>query len=145
MAENNNTAKSASGYLNLVMVGNLGRDPEMRYTPSGQPVTNFNMAVSQSVPTSNGDREIVTMWVRVSTWGKLAETCNRFLKKGSKVLIRANRFNVDQETGSPRIYNRSDGTTGTSFEVTANQVLFLSSRDDAGSQDDEEEIINFSD
>jgi single-strand DNA-binding protein len=144
MSQNGNGSKSASGFLTLIMVGNLGRDPEMRYTPNGQPVTNFNLAVNQSVPIGNGEREIVTMWVRVSAWGKLAENCNRYLNKGSKVLVEADRFSIDPQTGSPKIYQRPDGTTGTSYEVTANRVLFLSAREVSDiPEGEDEEVINF--
>ena len=114
-------------YQNLIIVGNLGRDPEMRYTPSGQAVTNFNVATNRKYTTSDGNQVEETTWFRVSTWGKTAEVCNQYLKKGSKVLVEG-RLKPDPDTGSPRTFTRQDGTTGASFELTANQVRFLSTR-----------------
>jgi single-strand DNA-binding protein len=114
-------------YQNLIIVGNLGRDPEMRYTPSGQAVTNFNVATNRKYTTSDGNQVEETTWFRVSTWGKTAEVCNQYLKKGSKVLVEG-RLNPDSTTGGPRIWTRQDGTSAASFELTANQVRFLSTR-----------------
>ena len=111
----------------VILVGNLGKDPEMRYTPSGQAVTNFNVASSRQHTDSNGQLVKETIWFRVSAWGKTAEACNNYLKKGSKVLIEG-RLVPDQTTGGPRTYTRQDGTAGASFEVSALTVRFLSSR-----------------
>jgi len=114
-------------YQNLIIVGNLGRDPEMRYTPSGQAVTNFNVATNRKYKTSDGNKVEETTWFRISTWGKTAEVCNQYLKKGSKVLVEG-RLNPDPDTGGPKIWTRQDGTSAASFELTANQVRFLSTR-----------------
>jgi len=114
-------------YHTLIIVGNLGRDPEMRYTPSGQAVTNINVATSRKYTTSDGTPVKETIWFHVSTWGKTAENCNQYLKKGSKVLIEG-RLKPDPATSGPRIYTRQDGTTGSSYEMTANIVTFLSAR-----------------
>ncbi len=114
-------------YQNLIIVGNLGRDPEMRYTPSGQAVTNFNVATNRKYTTSDGNKVKETTWFRISAWGKTAEVCNQYLKKGSKVLVEG-RLNPDPETGGPKIWTRQDGTSAASFELTANQVRFLSTR-----------------
>jgi single-strand DNA-binding protein len=113
-------------YHTLIIVGNLGRDPEMRYTPSGQAVTNFNVATNRQYTSSDGTQVKETIWFRVSTWGKTAETCNQYLRKGSKVLVEG-RLNPDPATGGPRIWQGQNGP-GASFEVTANTVRFLSSR-----------------
>lgn len=120
-------------YNKVILVGNLGRDPEMRYSPSGQAVTNFSMATSEKWTGQDGQPQERTLWWRVSVWGKAAEACNQYLKKGSKVLVEG-RMNGDAKTGGPRIYTRQDGTAGTSFEVTAapNGVKFLSTRAEAG-------------
>lgn len=134
-------------YHTIILVGNLGRDPEMRYTPTGQAVTNFSVAVNDSFTNSQGEKVDRTIWVRVTTWGKQAETCNQYLKKGSKVLVEG-RLVADQSTGGPRIYTRQDGTTGASFEVSASRVRFLSSRGEdlsgavpgVAGEDQEEEI-----
>jgi single-strand DNA-binding protein len=114
-------------YHTVILVGNLGRDPEMRYTPSGQAVTNFSVAVNDNFTSSNGDKVERTIWVRVSTWGKQAEICNQYLKKGKKVLVEG-RLVTDSATGGPRIWERQDGTKSASFEVSAQTVRFLSAR-----------------
>jgi len=114
-------------YHTIIIVGNLGKDPEMRYTPSGQAVTSFNVATSRQYTGSNGQKVKETIWFRVSAWGKQAETCNQYLRKGSKVLVEG-RLVPDQTSGGPRVYTRQDGTTGASFEVSANTVRFMSTR-----------------
>ncbi len=114
-------------YQRVFIVGNLGRDPEMRFTPNGQAVTNFSVATNRQYTNSNGERVKETTWFRVSVWGKQAENVNKFLRRGSKVLVEG-RLTPDQSTGGPRIYQRQDGTYGASFEITANRVVFLSSR-----------------
>lgn len=117
-------------YHTIIIVGNLGRDPEMRYTPGGQAVTNFNVATNRQYTGSDGNMVKETIWFRISAWGKQAETCNTYLKKGSKVLVEG-RLVPDQATGGPRVWPRQDGTYGASFEVSANTVRFLSSRGEA--------------
>jgi single-strand DNA-binding protein len=138
-------------YQKLTLIGNLGRDPEMRYTPTGQAVTNLSLATNRTWNDSSGQRVKETTWFRVSVWGRQAEACNQYLRKGSKVLVEG-RLTVDPATGGPRIWTRQDGTAGASFEVTANMVQFLSSRgeDESYQQDDgmmgqvaEEEDIPF--
>ncbi|MBI3760983.1 MAG: single-stranded DNA-binding protein [Chloroflexi bacterium] len=118
-------------YNKIILVGNLGRDPEMRYSPSGQAVTNFSIATSEKWTDQQGQPQERTLWWRISVWGKLAETCNQYLKKGRQVLVEG-RMNGDAKTGGPRIYTRQDGTAGASFEVTAVSVKFLGTRADAG-------------
>lgn len=119
-------------YHKITIVGNLGRDPEMRYTPGGQAVTNFSVASNRSYTTSNGERVKETVWFRVSAWGRQAETCNQYLNTGSQVLIEG-RITPDKESGGPRIWTRQDGTPAASYEVTAERVVFLSGRGEEGS------------
>lgn len=114
-------------YHNIIIVGNLGRDPEMRYTPGGSAVTNFSVATNRQYTSSDGTQVKETTWFRISAWGRLAEICNQYLRQGSKVLIEG-RLNPDPASGGPRTYTRQDGTTGASYEVTANVVKFLSTR-----------------
>jgi single-strand DNA-binding protein len=111
----------------LIIVGNVGRDPEMRYTPSGQAVTSFSVASNRKYTSSNGEQVNETIWFRVSAWGKQAEVCNQFLKKGSRVLIEG-RLTPDRSTGGPRLWQKQDGTSAASFEVTAQTVRFLTTR-----------------
>ncbi len=119
-------------YQKLIFVGNLGNDPEMRYTPSGQAVTNFSVATNRRYTSSDGNQVDETTWFRVSTWGKQAEICNQYLKKGNKVLVEG-RLNPDRESGGPRIWNKQDGTSAASYEVTAEQVRFLTPRSESES------------
>ncbi|NCP15860.1 single-stranded DNA-binding protein [bacterium] len=139
-------------YHTVILAGNLGRDPEMRYTPAGQAVTNFSVAVNDDYTNNNGERVKRTIWVRVSAWGKQAENCNQYLKKGSKVLVEG-RLTVDANTGGPRIWTSQDGTARASFEVSAQTVRFMGSRGEsseapaadeaAGSAPAEDENIPF--
>ncbi len=117
----------------IIIIGNLGRDPEMRYTPSGQAVTSFSVASSRSYNDTNGQRVEETTWFRITAWGKLAETCSQYLHKGSKVLVEG-RLTPDKN-GGPRIWTRQDGTSGASFEVNAATVRFLSTRGEGGMGD----------
>jgi single-strand DNA-binding protein len=124
-------------YHTIIIAGNLGKDPEMRYLPSGQAVTNFSVATSRQYTGSDGQPVKETIWFRISVWGKQAETCNQYLKKGSKVLVEG-RLIPDPATGGPRTFNRQDGTVGAAFEVNASTVRFLSSRgEEPSAQSDE--------
>lgn len=124
-------------YHTIIIVGNLGRDPEMRYTPSGQAVTNMSVATNRTYKNSNDELVKETVWFRVAAWGTQAENTNQFLRKGSKVLVEG-RLVVDPATGGPRVYPRQDGSYGASFEINAATVRFLSSKGEVeGSADDE--------
>jgi single-strand DNA-binding protein len=127
--------KESPMYHTIIVVGNLGRDPEMRYTPGGQAVTNFSVATSRNYTGSDGEKVKETIWFRISAWGRTAETCNQYLRKGSKVLVEG-RLVADQATGGPRVWNRQDGTPSASFEVSAQTVRFLSSRGETESEMD---------
>jgi single-strand DNA-binding protein len=113
-------------YHRILIVGYLGRDPEMRYTADGTPVTNFSVATSRKWNRPDGTQADETVWFRVSAWRRLAETCNQYLQKGRLVLIEG-RLQPD-ERGNPRTFTRNDGTPGASFEVTALNVRFLGGR-----------------
>ena len=105
-------------YQKIIIIGYLGRDPEMRYTPDGNPVTTFSMASSNRF----GDRDETT-WFRITVWGKQAETTNQYLRKGKRVLVEG-RLKPDS-SGNPTVFQRKDGTYGASYEVTASTVRFL--------------------
>jgi single-strand DNA-binding protein len=119
-------------YHTLIIVGNVGKDPEMRYTPSGQAVTSFSVASNRQYTAGSGEQVKETIWFRVTTWGKQAEVCNQYVKKGMKVLVEG-RLTPDKTTGGPRVWTKQDGSAGASFEVTAGTVRFLSSRGEEGS------------
>ena len=114
-------------YHKVIIVGNLGRDPEMRYTPDGTPVTNFSVASNRRWNNPDGTQNEETVWFRITAWRQLAELCNQYLSKGRQVLIEG-RLNPDRETGGPRIWTGNDGQPRASFEVTALTVRFLGGR-----------------
>ncbi len=110
-------------YQKLIIVGNLGRDPEMRYTPGGQPVTKFSVATSRRKG-AGADAKEVTTWFTVSVWEKQAETCNAVLTRGQKVLVEGEL--TPDEFGGPRVWTGQDGKPRASYEVRAQVVKFLS-------------------
>jgi len=114
-------------YHKVILIGNLGRDPELRYTPQGTPVTTFTVATNRTYTDGEGNQVQQTTWFRVSTWGRLAEACNQYLRRGMRVYIEG-RLVPDPNTGGPRVFTRQDGTVGASFELRAHMVKFLSSR-----------------
>jgi len=120
-------------FQQLMIVGYLGNDPVMRFTPSGQAVTSFSVATSRSYTNNNGEKIDETTWFRISVWGAQAESCNQYLSKGRPVLV-IGRLRPDPQSGGPRVFTRKDGSTGASFEVNALNVRFLpSGRGDTGS------------
>ena len=112
-------------YQKLIIIGNLGSNPEMRFTPNGDPVTRFSVATSRKY----GEKDETT-WFRVSVWGKQAESCNQYLHKGSKVLVEG-RLKAE-----PPVFQKKDGTWASSYEVTAENVRFLSGKDEPVVTDD---------
>lgn len=115
-------------YHTIIIAGNVGKEPEMRYTPSGQAVTSFSVATNRQYKTKDGEQVKETTWFRVTTWGKQAEVCHQYVKKGMKVLVEGT-LTADKATGGPRVYQKQDGASAASFEVTASTVRFLSSVD----------------
>ena len=111
-------------YQKLVLVGNLGRDPEMRYMPDGRPVTQLSVATNNTYKDANNQVVKETTWFRVSVFGKQAEACAQYLQKGRQVLVEG-RLRADKQTGGPRIWEKQDGTKGASFEVVALNVRFI--------------------
>jgi single-strand DNA-binding protein len=101
----------------IMLIGNVGSDPEMRYTPNGKAVTSFRMATNYRYIGSDGERKEETEWFRVSVWGKQAESCNQFLSKGRRVYVEGRLHS--------RNWEGQDGQMRTSLEVSANRVIFL--------------------
>ena len=101
----------------IMLIGNVGSDPEMRYTPNGKAVTSFRMATNYRYVGSDGVRKDETEWFRVSVWGKQAESCNQFLSKGRRVYVEGRLRS--------RNWEGQDGQMRTSLEVSANRVIFL--------------------
>ncbi len=105
-------------YLNRIMIiGNVGTDPEMRFTPNGTPITSFRLATSRVYTTSTGERRKETEWFDVITRDKQAETCNQFLTKGQKVYVEG-RLRT-------RSWEGSDGQRRFRLEIHATRVIFL--------------------
>jgi len=116
-------------YQKMIIIGNLGSDPEMRYMANGTAVTNFSVATNRRF--KRGEETVdETTWFRVSVWGRQAETANQYLSRGRRVMIEG-RLRPDPQTGGPRTYQRNDGSAGASFELTADNVQFLGGRDEA--------------
>ena len=110
--------------LNKVMIiGNLGRDPEMRYTPSGRPVTTFSVATSRSWNSNDGEKHSETEWFNIVTWGALAEICKQHLTKGQQVYIEGRL--------QTRRWEDSDNVKHTSVEIVANEMMILGNRRDS--------------
>jgi len=118
-------------YQNITIIGNLGRDPELKFTADGKAVASFSVATSRKYKDTDE-----TTWFRVSTWDKQAEACNQYLRKGSKVFV-SGRLACDKATGAPRVYQRDDGSWGASFEIMASEVKFLDSKPEQARQDDD--------
>ncbi|MEW5985949.1 MAG: single-stranded DNA-binding protein [Chloroflexota bacterium] len=119
-------------YQKIIVLGYLGGDPEMRYMADGQAVTNFSLATNRRwTDKASGQQQDETTWFRVSVWGKQAELANQYLSKGRQVLVEG-RIRPDPKSGSPRLFTRQDGTVGASFEITADVIRFVGSRDQAG-------------
>lgn len=105
-------------YNKLTAIGNVGTDPEMRYTPSGNAVTSFNLATNRTYNTRDGERHVETEWFTVTAWSRLAETCNQFVVKGMRVYVEG------RLKSSSWVAN--DGQTRFRNEIVAQEVKFLS-------------------
>jgi single-strand DNA-binding protein len=124
-------------YQKVIVVGNLGGDPEMRYLPNGTAVTSFSVATNRRwTDQASGDNKEETVWFRVSVFGRQAESANTYLNKGRQVLVEG-RLKPDPATGGPRTWTGQDGTVRASFELTADTVRFIGGRAD-GSYESEE-------
>lgn len=120
-----------------MIIGRLGRDPEMRYTPSGRPVTTFNIATTRTWNSSDGERHTETEWFNVVAWGSLAEICKQHLEKNLQVYIEGRL--------QTRKWEDNSGNKRSSTEIVANEMIILgdrresvSSGDEQGSQSEEE-------
>jgi len=107
----------AGGVNKVILVGHLGADPDMRYTPSGQGVCELRLATSESWNDKNGQRQERTEWHRIVVWGKRAEVCSKYLAKGRQVFVEG-RIQT-------RTYDDKDGNKRYITEIIANDVQFL--------------------
>ena len=108
------------GLNKVMLIGRLGRDPEMRYTPSGRPVTTFSLATSRTWNTSEGERRTETEWFNVVAWGSLAEICKQFLIKGQQVYVEGRL--------QTRHWEDTEGVKHSVTEIVANEMIMLGER-----------------
>ena len=119
------------GLNKVQIIGHLGKDPEMRYTPSGKPVTTFSVAVSRSWNSADGERHNETEWFNVVAWGNLAEICKQYLIKGQQVYIEGRL--------QTRRWDDKEGQKHTSVEIVANEMMMLGERRDGNNHAQEAE------
>jgi len=117
-----------AGLNKVMIIGNLGTDPEMRFTPNGNPVTSFRIATSRNYTSPEGERKQETEWFDVVTWNRLAETCNQFLIKGKRAYVEG-RLRT-------RNWEGQDGQKRSRIEIIANRVLFLDRQATASPMDE---------
>ena len=106
-----------AGLNKAMMIGNVGTDPELRYTPNGNPVTTFRLATNRVYTTADGERREDTEWFTVVAWNQLAEQCNQFLAKGRRAYVEG-RLHSNTWEGQ-------DGKLRFSNEIIANRIIFL--------------------
>lgn len=121
------------GLNKVQIIGHLGKDPEMRYTPAGKPVTTFTVAVSRTWNNAEGEKRSETEWFNVVTWGNLAEICKQYLTKGRQVYIEGHlktRSWDDKE---------KEGVKHTRVEIVANEMMMLGDRRDSNNHSHDNE------
>ena len=109
-------------YQKLILIGNIGTDAELRYTPEGLPVSTFTLATSKILSKTKDE----TCWFRVTLFGKRAEVLNNYLLKGASVMVEGRL--KPGEGGNPRVYQRKDGSYASSYDVTASDVEFVGNK-----------------
>lgn len=120
------------GLNKVMLIGHLGRDPEMRYTPAGRPVTTFTLAVNRSWNTSDGEHHIETDWFNIVAWSNLAEICKQHLGKGQQVYIEGRL--------QTRKWDDKEGNKHTTTEVVASEMMILGERRNAGTEQGDEPV-----
>jgi len=110
----------ARGLNKVMVIGDVGRDPEMRYTPSGRPVTSFSVVTSRNWTNSEGERREETEWFNVVAWGNLAEICKQYLRKGQQVYVEGRL--------QTRSWEDREGRKRFRTELVANEMILLGSR-----------------
>lgn len=114
------------GVNKVILIGNLGKDPEVRYTPSGQAVANFSLATTEMGSSKDGNKQEYTEWHRVVAWGRLAEICGEYLSKGKSVYIEGSL--------RTRSWQDKEGSTRWTTEVIARTMQMLGSAGDKPAQ-----------
>ena len=116
----------------IMLIGNLGRDPDGKYTNDGTAITTFTLAVTRKYTTSGGEAKEETEWFSIVAWRKLAEICNQYLKKGKKVYIEGRL--------TQRKYTDRDGILRTAVEVVASEMEMLSPKQDSDTEESEADV-----
>jgi single-strand DNA-binding protein len=119
-------------YQKLIIVGNLGGDPELRYTPKGAPYSRFSVAVNRTWNNADGEKQTEVTWYRVAVWGKLAEACSQYLAKGRTVMVEAEQIHASA-------FLTKDNQPAASLEVTARSVRFLGGKNGQAEQPADED------
>jgi single-strand DNA-binding protein len=119
------------GLNKLMIIGHLGRDPEMRYTPSGRPVTTFSVATSRSWHSADGERHEETEWFNVVAWGSLAEICNQHLRKGQQVYVEGRL--------QTRRWEDSEGNKHYTTELVAKEMIMLGDKRETYTEEDHDD------
>lgn len=119
------------GLNKLMIIGHLGRDPEMRYTPSGRPVTTFSVATTRSWHSADGERHEETEWFNVVAWGSLAEICNQHLRKGQQVYVEGRL--------QTRRWEDSEGNKHYTTELVAKEMIMLGDKRETYTADDHDD------
>lgn len=120
----------ARGLNKVMIIGNLGKDPEMRYTPGGRPVTTFRVATSRTWTNADGEKQSETEWFTVVAWGKLAEICNEYLKRGQQVYVEGRL--------QTRRWEDAEGNKRSTVEVVASEMVMLGDRKEDPNQAESE-------
>ncbi len=126
------------GLNKVLIIGRVGRDPEMRYTPSGRPVTSFSVGTSRTWSTQDGEKHMETEWFNVVAWSNLAEICKQYLSKDRLVYIEGRL--------QTRHWDDQDGNRHLATEIVANEMIMLDERRESApasefEEDDEEEEL----
>lgn len=119
----------------ITVIGNLGKDPELRYTPQGDAVCDFSVAVNDRKRDKSGDFQDVTTWFRVTLWRKLAENASKYLTKGKQVYIEG-RLNVEE-------WQDRDGNNRYTLNITASEMQFLGGRSDDNNSSETDHVEDF--
>jgi single-strand DNA-binding protein len=122
------------GLNKIMIIGNLGRDPEMRYTPSGRPVTTFTVVTNRSWNTADGEKHTEAEWFNIVSWGNLAEICKQYLTKGQQVYV--------EGRVQTRRWEDNEGVKHTSFEVVASEMMILGDRREGAQNNHTNEAVS---
>lgn len=117
-----------AGWHQTIIIGNVGREPDMRYTPTNIPVCSFSVAVTERWNDDKGEKKEKTTWYRVTCWRKMAETANRYVKKGMPIMVVG--------TVEVRAYKNSAGEPAATLELTASNFQFLGGKEAGGDAGD---------